>query len=139
VVDDQLVFTQAERTIIDRYNDYFNQGARAHAKREGGEDFEFHPEFWPYIQRTLYEYSLRQCGWQNSDDWKVAIASYLKAWMHGVSPSSLLDVSELLKATGHANASREALDVVGLFPAFVQSRPAEDAKWVFMSAVTVGA
>lgn len=40
-VDNQLIFTDSERSAIDQYNQIFDEGSRAHARREGGEYIEY--------------------------------------------------------------------------------------------------
>lgn len=136
----QMVFTDAENASIDKFAKFFTDASRHHARQQGGEEFLYHPEFWPYIQRTLVGYGLRRCGrGRSQDDWKSAVTAYLKAWSMDVDPQSWLDIATLLGGAGHHERARDARNVAKLFFPYARSRPPEDIKETTVSAITVGA
>jgi hypothetical protein len=130
--------TAAENESFEKTLAKFASGSKALARQQGGEDIEYHPEFWERIQRVLLEFALTTYAHQEVRDgrWKNGISAYLKAWAANLNPWMLLYASQTLASQGYLSSARGLLDTAALYASYVRTKSQEEVAWNTAAYIT---
>jgi hypothetical protein len=117
-------YRDEEIDAIQQSLSFFQKVANAEAK---GTAF-FHPDIVPELQRTLAAEALRNLAddssaWSESlpDNWKFWASTYLKSWVSGLDPVTLLKLGYLLIKAEEIDLAKQAFAVVLLFPGYAKT------------------